>query len=180
MDHWHAHLQATQGPFPAPHGFQAVAVWLALRGDSGHPGLVMPRDLGLEEDELPLPWDQQGRAYRGFSFLNAARSLRVYLELLETNFRAKTPTEILFNHFIHVQLFATPWTVAHQALLSMGYSRQEYWSGLPCSPPADLPHPGIKPESPAAPALQADSLPLSHLGIPREILRNSLRGQSIG
>ena len=52
-----------------------------------------------------------------------------------------------------VQLFATPWTVARQAPLSMEFSRQEYWSGLPCPPPGDLPHPGIKPKSPASPAL---------------------------
>ena len=55
-----------------------------------------------------------------------------------------------------IQLFATPWTVAHQAPLSMGFSWQEYWSGLPCPPPGDLPNPGIKPKSPT---LQADSLP---------------------
>ena len=47
-----------------------------------------------------------------------------------------------------VQLFATPWTVAYQAP-PMGYSRQEYWSGLPFPSPEDLPHPGIKPGSPA-------------------------------
>ena len=51
---------------------------------------------------------------------------------------------------------ATPWTVAFQAPLSMGFSRQEFWSGLPCLPPGDLPDPGIEPRSPA---LQADSLP---------------------
>ena len=49
----------------------------------------------------------------------------------------------------------TPWTVAPQAPLSMGFSRQEYWSGLPFPSPGDLPNPGIKPESPA---LQAESL----------------------
>ena len=48
-----------------------------------------------------------------------------------------------------VLLFATPWTVARQAPLSMGFSRQQYWSGLPFPPPRDLPDPGIKPESPA-------------------------------
>ena len=48
---------------------------------------------------------------------------------------------------------ATPWTVAHQALLSMGFSRQEYWSGLPCPPPGDLPNSGIKPVSLMSPAL---------------------------
>ena len=50
----------------------------------------------------------------------------------------------------------TPWTVAYQAPLSMRISRQEYWSGLPCPPPGDLPDPQIEPRSPA---LQADSLP---------------------
>ena len=62
------------------------------------------------------------------------------------------------SHFSCVQLFVTPWTVAHQAPLSMGFSRQESWSGLPCSPPADLPNPVIKPAlSPLVVALQADS-----------------------
>ena len=54
-----------------------------------------------------------------------------------------------------VQLFVTPWTVAHQAPLSMGFSRQEYWSGLPFPSPGDLPHLGIESRSPA---LQADAL----------------------
>ena len=65
-----------------------------------------------------------------------------------------------------VQFFATPWTAAHQAPLSMGFSRQEYWSGLPFSYSRDLPDPGIEPLSPTAPTLQADSLPLSHRGNP--------------
>ena len=55
-----------------------------------------------------------------------------------------------------VRLLATPWTVAHQASLSMEFSRQEYWSGLPFSSPGDLPNPGIEPRSPA---LCTDSLP---------------------
>ena len=54
-----------------------------------------------------------------------------------------------------VQLFATPWAVAYQASLSMGFSRQEYWSGLPFPSPGDLPDPGIKPRSPS---LEADAL----------------------
>ena len=49
----------------------------------------------------------------------------------------------------HVPLFVNPWTVAYQALLSMGFSRQGYWSGLPFPSPGDLPDPGIKPRSPA-------------------------------
>ena len=60
--------------------------------------------------------------------------------------------------------FVTPWNIHLQAPLSMGFPRQEYWSRLPFSPPEDLPNPGIEPESPVAPALQADSLPLSHAG----------------
>ena len=61
-----------------------------------------------------------------------------------------------------VQLFVTLWTAACQAPLSMGFSRQEYWSGLPCPPPGDLPDPGIKPASPASSTSQVGSLPLSH------------------
>ena len=64
----------------------------------------------------------------------------------------------------HVRLFATLWTVARQAPLSMGFSRKEYWSGLPCPPPGDLPNPGVKSASPESPALQADSLPLEPSG----------------
>ena len=55
--------------------------------------------------------------------------------------------------FSHVRLCATPWTISRQAPLSMGFSRQEYWSGLPCSPPGDLPDPGIEPTSLMSPAL---------------------------
>ena len=55
--------------------------------------------------------------------------------------------------FSHVQLLVTLWTVARQAPLSIKFSRQEYWSGLPCPPPGDLPHAGIKFTSPFSPAL---------------------------
>ena len=63
-----------------------------------------------------------------------------------------------------VGLSSTPWTVACQAPLSMGFPRQKYWSGLPFSPPGGLSDPRIEPASPAAPALQVDSLLLSHEG----------------
>ena len=62
-----------------------------------------------------------------------------------------------------VQLFMTPWTVAYQAPLSMEFSRQEYWSGLPFPSPGDLPDPGIKPRTPT---LQADTLPSEPPGKP--------------
>ena len=58
----------------------------------------------------------------------------------------------MLSHFSRIQLFATPWTVARQAPLSMGFSREEYWSGLLCPPPGDLPNPGMEPASPS-PAL---------------------------
>ena len=67
--------------------------------------------------------------------------------------------------FSRVELFATLWTVDHLAPLFMGFCRQEYWSGLPCSPPGNLPHPGIEP---MAPALQIDSLLLGHQGRPED------------
>ena len=65
--------------------------------------------------------------------------------------------------FSHVQLFATPWTVACQASPPMGFSKQEYWSGLPFPSPGDLPDPGIEP---TFPAWQVHSLTLNHLGSP--------------
>ena len=61
----------------------------------------------------------------------------------------KYPWAAVVESLSCVQLFVTPWTVAHQAPLSMGFSRQEYWSGLPFPPPRDLPNPGIEPSSPA-------------------------------
>ena len=67
-----------------------------------------------------------------------------------------------------VQLFATPWTVAHQAPLSMGFSGQEYWSGLPFPPPGDLHNPGIEPSPPARVSCSGGWIlnHLSHLGSP--------------
>ena len=66
-----------------------------------------------------------------------------------------------------VLLFVTPWTVAHQAPLSMGFSRQEYWSGLPCSPPGDFPNPGIKSLSPESPALTGRFFTTEPTGVPK-------------
>ena len=69
----------------------------------------------------------------------------------------------MLSYFTCVHLFATLLTVSCQVPQSMGFSRQEYWNGLSCSLPGDRPDPGIKPMSPA---LQVDSLPLSHQGRP--------------
>jgi len=65
-----------------------------------------------------------------------------------------------------VWLLATPWTVAYQASLSMGFSGQEYWNGLPFPSPGDLPHPGIEPRSPT---LEADTLTSEPPGKPSNI-----------
>ena len=68
---------------------------------------------------------------------------------------------MLLSHFSRVQLCANPWTAAHQAPLSMEFSRQGYWSGLPCPPPGDLPQPGTEPQLFHLSRWQAGSLPLA-------------------
>ena len=68
----------------------------------------------------------------------------------------------MLSDFSPAQFFLTPWTRAHQAPLSRGFSRQEDWSGLSFSPPGDLSDPGTELASSVAPALQMESLPLSH------------------
>ena len=83
-----------------------------------------------------------------------------FLRLQESHFLKRA---CVLSHVSPVRLFATLWTVAHQAFLSMRFSRQDYWSGLSCPPPRDLSNPGIKPPSPGSPASQADSLPLGPL-----------------
>ena len=70
-----------------------------------------------------------------------------YDKILKLNLFLSSPVKV--KSFSRIQLFATPWTVAYQVPPSMGFSRQEYWSGLPFPSP-DLPHPGIEPRSPAA------------------------------
>ena len=75
--------------------------------------------------------------------LSSPLSLWLYLSLSLKN----TECAYMLSYFSHVRLFATPWTVARQAPLSIGFSRQEYWSGVPCPPPGNLPDPGIKPAS---------------------------------
>ena len=79
------------------------------------------------------------------------------------------PWKVKVKSLSHVWLFATPWTVAHQARLSIEFSRQEYWSGLPFPSPGDLPDAGIEPRFPA---LQADTLPSEPPGKPIKSLSN--------
>ena len=70
-----------------------------------------------------------------------------------------------------VHLFVTPWTITRQAPLSMGFSRPEYWSGLPCPSPGDLTNPGMEPMSPA---LQVDSLPFEAPGKPSPTIEHTI------
>ena len=95
------------------------------------------RPHGLQPTRLLHPWDFPGKS----TGVGCHRLLR--------------NNTLLLSCFSRVQLFATPWTVAYQASPSMGFSRQECWSGLPFPSPGDLPDPGIEPGSPA---LQADAL----------------------
>ena len=71
---------------------------------------------------------------------------------------------VMVKSLSRVRLFATPWTAAYQVPPSMGFSRQEYWSGLPFPSPGDLPNPGIEPGSPA---LEADALTSEPPGKPK-------------
>ena len=73
------------------------------------------------------------------------------------------------SRFSHVRLFATHWT--HQAPLSLGFSRQEYWSGLPCPPPRDIPNPGTEPTSLTSPALAGRFFTTSTTGKPSVLPR---------
>ena len=72
----------------------------------------------------------------------------------------------------HVQFSVALWTAAHQASLSMGFSRQEYWSGLPCPPPRDIPNPGVEPASPVSHAVHADTLPLYGASLVVQMVKN--------
>ena len=111
--------------------------------DGSHEGIM---------NSLPSQWNDrcsvipQGRC----SNLIWLGALTLHCPELERTWKMKVKS------LSRVQLFETPWTVAYQAPLSMEFSRQEYWSGLPFPSPGDLPNPGIEPRSPT---LQADTLP---------------------
>ena len=85
----------------------------------------------------------------------------------------------MLTHFSRVQLFSTLWTVAHQAPLSIGFSRQEHWSGLLLLPPGDLPDPGIQPTSRASPASAGRLFSLDPPGKAQIILAN-MGSQRVG
>ena len=83
----------------------------------------------------------------------------VKIHITDTKRTLTLTMKVKVKSLSHVQLFGTPWTVAYQAPLSMGFSRQEYWSGLSFPSPGDLPNPGIKPESPTLQVVALTSEP---------------------
>ena len=115
------------------------------------PELMLTQDAPLERRRLSFRAGAQG----------SIQSLLLVLSLL------------FFFRSVMSNSFVTSLIITHQASLSMGYSRKWYWSEVSCPSPGELPHPGIKPTSPASPALQANSSLLSHWGSPklvREVL----------
>ena len=126
----------SQHQIPNPRVYRHLERWLNI----SHKFLAKeepPSSPGKRSQDLP-----QGKAFGGMIS-------KLYLP-------SKTPGESCCSSLSHVRLSATLWTVAHQAPLSMRFSRQEYWSGLPFPSPRDLSNPGIEPRSPT---LRADSLP---------------------
>ena len=112
-------------------------------------------------------------------YLHSMKNWQVICSLRQTNVKQQW-AKIFPRERVHdcvlssAWFFVTPWTVAHQAPLSMGFSRQEYWSGLSFPPPGDLPSPGTEPMSLAFPALQVDPLSLSHRGSPSIFIQSSI------
>ena len=135
------------------------------------------RNAGLEEAQAGIKI--AGRNINNFRYADDTTLMAESEEELKS---LLMKVKVKVKSLSHVQLFATPWTVACQAPLSMGFSRQEYWNGLPVPSPGDLPNPGIELASLASPALnlllQVNSLLLSHqkahrLTLPPDIIPNS-------
>ena len=89
------------------------------------------------------------------------KPVRIQLQDTKSTYKNTLTTNYHVSHLSCVWLFATQWTIVHQAPLSMKFSRQEYWSVLPCPPAGDLPHPGIEPVSFMSPALAGEFLTTS-------------------
>ena len=122
------------------------------------------------------------RTFKKYIFISHGTSISIHNKKKAVYFiRSKSSLRLrlkvctcMLSCFSRVQLYVTLWTVARQVPLSMGFSRQESWSGLPCPPPGDFPNPGIEPLSLMSPALQVNSLPLAPPGKPKRILKACL------
>ena len=178
LDEWHHWLDG--------HEFE----WTPGVGD-GHGGLACCSSWGHKESDTTewLNWTDGTRCH-DLSFLSLSTSENSLMHvanlhlLLNTQLKCHSSGEVFMaltrqlatffwcpivkmKSLSRVRLFEIPWTVVYQASLSMGFSRQEYWSGLPFPSPEDLPVPGIKPRPPA---LQADALPSEPPGKPNSTL----------
>ena len=98
-----------------------------------------------KEQQLELDMEQWTGSKLGKEYVKSVYCHHAYLSSMQS--------VCVPNCFSHVQFFASLWTVAHQAPLSMGFSREEYWSGLPYPPPRDLPNPRVELASSMSPAL---------------------------
>ena len=134
---------------------------LAYRPEGHHSALFSPTPLWMMGDSSPHPFssEEKPRPSRHSTPIPMTQLLLLPPPYPHCEARRKRKCQLLS----HVRLFVMPRTVALQAPLSMGFSIQDYWSGLPFPSPGDLPEPGIKPGSPA---LQACSLPSEPPGKP--------------
>ena len=115
----------------------------------------------VRKQQLETNMEQQTGSKQGKKFVKAVYCLHAYLTYMQSisckmlgwmkhKLESRLPgKKVKVKSLSRVRLFATPWTVAYHAPLSMGFSRQEYWNGLPLPSPEDLPNPRIEPGSPA-------------------------------
>ena len=149
-------------------GWVSKRHWLEIRGQKGEcwvDSSLFALCLGAVSLSCIHPWPQPQEDSSSvwavvtqgcWSLLHCYWSLGSPSLVNPASFSISTLWKVKVKSLSHVRLLATPWTVAYKAPLSMGFFRQEYWSGLPFPSPGDLPNPGIDPGSPA---LQADALP---------------------
>ena len=144
--------------------FQAkILEWVAI---SFSRGSSWPRDWTCLSWHF-LRWQEDylyGNHKRMFGYSRRWNSTNIVFNSVDVFFILKG--EVWACMLSYVWLCVTPWIVTCQATLSMRFSRQKYWSRLPFPPPGDLPDPGVEFASSVAPALQVDSIPLSHQGSP--------------
>ena len=122
-------------------------------------GICVRDVISIESPSLLCPWDSPGKGtgVGGHAVLQGIFPtqgwnpglLHYRWILYHLSHQGRPSNKLKCLSLSRVRVFATPWTVAHQAPPSVGFSRQQYWSGLPCPPPGDLPDPGIEPRSPA-------------------------------
>ena len=127
----------------------------------GFPTQYQHHPEACKPDSRAPPPSRDSDSGQEFAFPGSSQGMLILL-VWEVYFKNHWSSEVLLSQWVYftrmlshsvVSDSATPWTLARQDPLSMGFSRQEYWSGLPCPLPGDLPDPGIEPESLMSPAL---------------------------